>query len=42
MVSPKIVCICGSSRFYKEYQEAEYTETMKGNIYLSRGTLTSN
>lgn len=34
---PKIVCLCGSSRFYKEYQQAEYEETMKGNIYLSIG-----
>ena len=34
---PKKVCLCGSSRFYKEYQEAEYSETMKGHIYLSIG-----
>jgi hypothetical protein len=34
---PKIVCLCGSSRFYKQYQIAEYEETMKGNIYLSIG-----
>ena len=34
---PKLVCICGSSRFYDEYQKAEYEETMKGNIYLSIG-----
>lgn len=34
---PRIVCLCGSSRFYKEYQEAEYRETMAGKIYLSIG-----
>jgi len=34
---PKVVCLCGSSRFYKEYQQAEYEETMRGNIYLSIG-----
>ena len=34
---PKIVCICGSSRFYQQYQEAEYRETMEGRIYLSIG-----
>lgn len=34
---PPIVCLCGSSRFYREYQEAEYRETMAGRIYLSIG-----
>lgn len=34
---PKIVCICGSSRFYDAYQKAEYEETMAGRIYLSIG-----
>ena len=34
---PKIVCLCGSSRFYQQYQEAEYRETMEGKIYLSIG-----
>jgi hypothetical protein len=34
---PKVVCLCGSSRFWREYQEAEYRETMAGNIYLSIG-----
>lgn len=34
---PKVVCICGSTRFWKEFQEAEYNETMAGNIYLSVG-----
>lgn len=34
---PKVVCLCGSSRFYEAYQQAEYDETMAGNIYLSIG-----
>lgn len=34
---PKIVCLCGSTRFYKYFQEANYNETMKGNIVLSVG-----
>lgn len=37
MQKPKVVCLCGSSRFYDEWQRAEYEETMKGNIYLSIG-----
>lgn len=35
--SPKIVCLCGSTRFYKEFVKANYEETMKGNIVLSVG-----
>lgn len=34
---PKIVCLCGSTRFYEKFQEANYTETMAGNIVLSVG-----
>lgn len=34
---PTVVCLCGSSRFYKEFQEAAYEETMAGRIYLSIG-----
>lgn len=34
---PKIVCLCGSTRFYKEFQRANYEETMKGHIVLSVG-----
>lgn len=32
-----IVCLCGSTRFWKEYQEANYRETMAGKIVLSVG-----
>lgn len=35
--SPRIVCLCGSTRFHKEYIEANYTETMAGRIVLSVG-----
>lgn len=34
---PKIVCLCGSTRFYDEFQEANYAETMAGRIVLSVG-----
>ena len=34
---PKIVCLCGSTRFYNEFQKANYNETMNGNIILSVG-----
>jgi len=34
---PKIVCLCGSTRFYDAFQEANYRETMAGKIVLSVG-----
>lgn len=34
---PRIVCLCGSTRFYKEFTIANFQETMKGNIVLSVG-----
>jgi hypothetical protein len=34
---PKIICLCGSTRFYKQFQKSNYEETMKGNIVLSVG-----
>ena len=34
---PKVICLCGSSRFFGEYQKAEYELTMSGHIYLSIG-----
>jgi hypothetical protein len=36
-MNPKIVCLCGSTRFYDAFQEANYRETMAGNIVLSVG-----
>lgn len=34
---PRIVCLCGSTRFYDEFQRANYRETMAGRIVLSVG-----
>lgn len=34
---PTIVCLCGSTRFYDSFQEANYTLTMAGEIVLSVG-----
>jgi hypothetical protein len=34
---PKIVCLCGSTRFYEAFMHANYEETMRGNIVLSVG-----
>lgn len=34
---PRIVCLCGSTRFYQQFQEANFTETMAGRIVLSVG-----
>lgn len=34
---PKIVCLCGSTKFYSTFQEVNLIETMNGNIVLSIG-----
>lgn len=34
---PKIVCLCGSTRFWRDFQEQGLRETMAGNIVLSIG-----
>ena len=34
---PTIVCLCGSTRFYEEFQRANFEETMAGKIVLSVG-----
>lgn len=34
---PRIVCLCGSTRFYQAFQETNYRETMAGRIVLSVG-----
>ena len=36
-IKPSIVCLCGSTRFYDEFQEANYRFTMGGMIVLSVG-----
>lgn len=34
---PTVVCLCGSTRFCKEFQQANLSETLKGNIVLTIG-----
>ena len=34
---PKIVCLCGSTRFMEAFQEANLKETLEGNIVLTVG-----
>lgn len=34
---PEIVCLCGSTKFYDAFQEANYKLTMEGKIVLSVG-----
>lgn len=37
MPRPKIVCLCGSTRFMEQFFNSGWDETMKGNIVLSVG-----
>ena len=37
MSRPKIICLCGSTKFKQEFIEANFHETMKGHIVLSVG-----
>lgn len=39
-MKPKIVCLCGSTKFKKAYEEANKSESLKGNIVLSVGCFT--
>jgi hypothetical protein len=39
---PRIVCLCGSTRFWKTFQEASLQETMEGRIVLSIGAATGS
>jgi len=36
-VRPRIVCLCGSTRFFQAFMDANYQETMSGRIVLSVG-----
>ncbi len=36
-LTPEIVCLCGSTRFYDAFQQANYDLTMAGKIVLSVG-----
>lgn len=35
--SPWIICLCGSTKFYREFQEYNFKFTMEGYIVLSVG-----
>ncbi len=37
MIKPKIVCLCGSTRFRDAFVEANFVETLRGNIVLGPG-----
>ena len=37
---PRVVCLCGSTRFWREFQRASLRETMAGRIVLSIGAAT--
>ncbi len=37
LVMPKVVCLCGSTRFKDAFDSALRAETLKGNIVLSVG-----
>lgn len=39
---PRVVVLCGSTRFASEFQKANYLETMKGRIVLSIGVDTKS
>lgn len=39
---PKIVCLCGSTRFMDAFQQANLSETLSGNIVLSVGCNTKS
>jgi hypothetical protein len=34
---PEIICLCGSTKFYDKFQEANFQQTMAGKIVLSVG-----
>lgn len=34
---PKVVCLCGSTKFKAQYEQANREETLKGHIVLSVG-----
>ena len=37
MKKPKIICICGSTKFKEEYLKAQFNLTMEGRIVLTVG-----
>ena len=39
-IRPIIVCLCGSTRFSKAFERANYLETLAGRIVLTVGCMT--
>lgn len=37
VIRPKIICLCGSTRFYDEFQHQNFLWTMRGYIVLTVG-----
>ena len=37
LTKPQIICLCGSTRFKQEFINANFRETMKGNIVVTVG-----
>jgi len=37
MRRPKVICLCGSTRFHKTFEQVNLQETLAGNIVLSIG-----
>ncbi len=37
---PLVVCLCGSTRFYEAFQDANLQETLRGHIVLTVGCAT--
>lgn len=42
MIKPIVVCLCGSGRFKRAYEDAEYRETLAGRIVLTIGCNTKD
>ncbi len=42
MKKPKVVCLCGSTRFFKAFEKQNIKETLNGNIVLSVGCMTQS
>ena len=41
-ITPEIICLCGSTRFMQQFQDANLKETMRGRIVLSVGCNTKD
>ncbi len=41
-MKPRIVCLCGSTRFFSQFREANRVETLSGKIVLTCGVFAHN